>query len=214
MQPGRDYSRADLLAATDISKADWTRSGSSRELRAIVGNEYNQLTELERIVLVLAHRFGEVTNENIQHYRHEHPREIGECLRGLTQKGWLKSSGHGKGTRYQLGGREPDLFTASSEHYEDSSEHYEDSSEHYRRLFDIAAPVRKKGRASKTLVEKTILALCTDDFISLRTLAELLNREPDSVRNHYVGPMVKHGILEPRFPGHPNHPQQGYRTRR
>ena len=185
-----------------------------KELREIVGNDYNKLLELDRIVLVLAHRFGEVANGDIQHYRHEHPREIGECLKRLTQKGWLKSSGHGRGTRYQLGGREPDLFTVSSEHYEGSSEHYTGDSEHYRHLLDIAAPVREKGRASKPLVERTILVLCSDDFISLRTLADLLNREPDSVRNHYVGPMVKHGLLEPRFPGHPNHPQQGYRTRR
>jgi ATP-dependent DNA helicase RecG len=192
-----------------------------KELREIVGNDYNKLSELDRIVLVLAHRFGEVANGDIQHYRHEHPREIGECLKRLTQKSWLKSSGHGRGTRYQLGGREPDLFTGSSEHYEGSSEHYEGSSEHYtsdsehyRHLLAIAGPVREKGRANKSLVERTILVLCGEDFIPLRTLADLLNREPDSVRNHYVGPMVKHGLLEPRFPRHPNHPQQGYRTRR
>jgi ATP-dependent DNA helicase RecG len=62
------------------------------------------------------------------------------------------------------------------------------------------------------LVEKTILEMCEDRFVSLRTLAELLGRAPDSVRNHYVIPLVRRGLLVPRFPNHPNHPRQGYRT--
>lgn len=155
---------------------------------------------------MLAHRFGAVSNADIQQYRHEHPREIGECLKMLTHRGWLKSSGHGRWTRYQLGGAtEADLFSSGSEHSDLNSEHYGE-------LLAIAAPIREKGRASKSLVEKVILELCAEEFVMLRTLADLLNREPDSVRNHYVMPMVKRGVLEPRYPAHPNHPQQGYRT--
>jgi ATP-dependent DNA helicase RecG len=191
-----------------------------KELRGIVGTDYGRLSEIERIILVLAHRFQAITNADIQHYRDEHPREIGECLKKLTQKGWLQSSGHGRGMRYQLGGgSEGDLFTGSSEHYEAGSEHYEAgsehnkaSSEHYARMLGISAPVRDKGRSSKALVEKTILEMCEDRFVSLRTLAELLGRAPDSVRNHYVIPLVRRGLLVPRFPNHPNHPRQGYRT--
>lgn len=183
------------------------------ELREIVGTEYGTLSELDRIILVLTHRFAEITNADIQQYRREHSREIGESLKILTQKGWLKSAGHGRGTHYRLGGvSEADLFTASSEHSVLSSEHYKPDSEHYGKLLTIAAPVREKGRASKSLVEKIILELCAEKFVTLRTLADLLNRETDSVRNHYVAPMIKRGDLEPRYPAHPNHPQQGYRT--
>lgn len=183
------------------------------ELRGIVGAEYNTLSELDRIVLVLAHRFGAVTNADIQQYRREHSREIGECLKTLTHKGWLKSSGHGRGTRYQLGSSsEADLFSGSSEHYVVSSEHYEPDSEHYAKLLAIAAQVREKGRAAKNLMEKVILELCAEEFVTLRTLAVLLSRESDSVRNHYIAPMVRRGVLEPRYPAHPKHPQQGYRT--
>lgn len=183
------------------------------ELKGIVGVEYGALSELDRIILVLAHRFGAITNADIQQYRREHPREIGECLKMLTHKGWLTSAGHGRGTRYQLGGTpEIDLFSSGSEHSGSKSEHYKSSSEQYDKLIAIAAPIREKGRASKFLVEKVILELCTGDFVTLRTLADLLNREPDSIRNHYVMPMVKRGVLEPRYPVHPNHPQQGYRT--
>ena len=183
------------------------------ELRKIVGDEYRKLSELERTVLVLAHRFEAVTNVDIQHYCREHPREIGECLKKLTIMGCLKKTGHGKGTRYQLdNSTDVGLFSESSEHYSESSEHYSESSEHYSVLLAIAKPVRAKKRTSRALMIKTILALCTEDFLALRTLAELLRREPDTVRNHYITPLIKEGVLVAKFPNQPNHPQQGYRT--
>lgn len=107
---------------------------------------------------------------------------------------------------------EADLFTGNSEHYVVSSELYEPDSEHYAKLLAIATQVREKGRVAKKLMETVILKLCADEFITLRTLAVLLKREPDSVRNHYVVPMVKRGDLESRYPAHLNHPHQGYRT--
>ncbi|QNH60359.1 Fic family protein [Limnospira indica] len=103
-------------------------------------------------------------------------------------------------------------YEPSSEHYEPSSEHYEPSSEHYQRLEEIAAPVRAKSRISKEIVEQVILKLCSEHYLPLRTLADLLKREPDSIRNHYVNPMLKQGLLEARYPNEPTHPQQAYRT--
>ncbi len=69
-----------------------------RELREIVGHDYCSLTEIDRIILVLAHRFGEISNVDVQHYSHEHPREIGECLKRLVKNGWLEQYGRGRGT--------------------------------------------------------------------------------------------------------------------
>ncbi|MET0031744.1 MAG: hypothetical protein ABWU14_09710 [Limnospira maxima] len=93
-----------------------------------------------------------------------------------------------------------------------SFEHYEPSSEHYQRLEEIAAPVRAKSRISKEIVEQVILKLCSEHYLPLRTLADLLKREPDSIRNHYVNPMLKQSLLEARYPNEPTHPQQAYRT--
>jgi ATP-dependent DNA helicase RecG len=79
-------------------------------------------------------------------------------------------------------------------------------------LEEIAAPVRARSRISKEIVEQVILKLCSEDYLPLRTLADLLKREPDSIRNHYVNPMLKQGLLEARYPNEPTHPQQAYRT--
>ncbi len=200
-----------------------------KELREIVGDNYCELTELDCIILVLAHQFGDICNTDIQLYRWEHPRDIGECLKRLVIKGWLERTGRGRGTYYSLVNKgQPDLlsllpnsehneansehYAPNSEHYAPNSEHYEVNSEHYKRLQLIAAPVREKGRTSKELVEQIILELCSQHYLQLRTLAELLGRGPDSIRNHYVSPMLERGLLKLRYPEQPNHPQQAYRT--
>jgi ATP-dependent DNA helicase RecG len=185
------------------------------ELKKIVGDTYCQLTELDRIILVLAHKFGDISNIDIQRYRREHPRDISEHLRNLVKNGWLSQSGRCRGTRYTLSNHnqsEPVSLPPNSEHYEPSSEHYDLSSEHYQQLQEIAKPVREKGRVDKDIVRQVILDLCSEHYLPLRTLAELLTREPDSIRNHYVNPMIDEGLLQLKHPEQINHPQQAYKT--
>ncbi len=211
-----------------------------QELRALVGSAYGRLSELGRVILMLAHGFGEVGNEDIQHYRREHPQDIGTQLRQLVSAGWLDKDGHGRGTRYRwprAAGR--DLFDGiaaeeaagseqtgpaseqtgpaseqtgpASEHLDGSSEHLDSAQE--ARLAALAAVVQGKPKVPKPLMEETILALCAEDWLSLRTLARLLSREPDSLRNHYINAMLQDGRLEARVPRKRTHPDQAYRTR-
>ena len=175
---------------------------------------------------MLAHRFGEICNADVQPYRHEHPRDIGVRLKRFVEQGWLeKAGGHGRGTRYRWpkegigdlfeggldegGGSEH--LPASSEHYGPSPEHFE--SEQTEQLLALASPVREKARVAKELVEETILALCSEDWRTLRTLAGLLGRDADSLRNHYINPMLRDGRLVARVPGKPNHPNQAYKKK-
>jgi ATP-dependent DNA helicase RecG len=107
----------------------------------------------------------------------------------------------------------------SSEHLPLESEHFEVGSEHLGseqdgKLLQLAAAVRGKGKVPRAEMEETILALCSDDWLPLRTLARLLSRESDSLRNHYITPMLRDGRLQARVPGKPNHPNQAYRRRR
>lgn len=71
-----------------------------RKLRALVGAAYPQLDELSRVILMLAHRSGGFRNEDVQHYRQEHSRDIGGRLAQLVTSGWLRKDGYGRGTRY------------------------------------------------------------------------------------------------------------------
>ena len=148
----------------------------------------------------------------------EHPRDIGVRLKQLVTANWLEKAGHGRGTRYRL----PVLVQAdtasptNSEHLSEGSEHLSEGSEHLEAeheaaLLQIAENVRNKGKVSKPLMEITILALCASDWLSLKMLAHLLNRTPDSLRNHYITPMLSDGRLQARMPDKPNHPNQAYR---
>jgi ATP-dependent DNA helicase RecG len=106
--------------------------------------------------------------------------------------------------------------TNSSEQIEPGSEHLEYDSEHLNveqevRLMELAADARSKGKIPKSIMELTILELCNNEWLPLRTLARLLGRDPDSLRNHYINPMLKDGRLQARVPGKPNHPNQAYK---
>lgn len=146
----------------------------------------------------------------------------GYRLEQLVSAGWLEKAGHGRGTRYRWPTQtKPDLFSfsveldnseqsgISSEHLPVGSEHL--SSEHYNKLLSLAADVRGKGKVAKQVMEATILALCAEDWLSLRTLAQLVDRKSDSLRNHYINNMLQDGRLQARVPGKPNHPNQAYR---
>ncbi|MEY3867206.1 MAG: hypothetical protein RLZZ338_1097 [Cyanobacteriota bacterium] len=203
-----------------------------QELKEIVGDNYCELTELDRIILVLAHQFGEISNSDIQCYRQEHPRDIGECLKHLVNNGWLAQSGRGRGTQYALPNKgQPDLLSLlpSSEHNESSSVHKESSSVHNQSssvhnqsssvhndenlfLLEIANPVREKKRVNPKLMRDTILKLCSERYLTVKRLAELLNRSSETIRTHFINPMWLEKLLELKYPDEPTHPQQAYRT--
>jgi ATP-dependent DNA helicase RecG len=201
-----------------------------RELRSVVGEDYRSLDELGRVILMLAHRFGEISNEDIQHYRPEHPRDIGIRLGQLAAANWLNKAGHGRGTRYRWPvaaqrdlfsifdetGRRSEQSTPSSEHLTDNSEHFSGDSEHFgsehnQAMWRLAEGVRNQKRVAKSLMENTIIDLCESQWLSLQTLSRLLGRDADTLRNHYINPMLKDGRLEAKVPDKPNHPGQAYR---
>ncbi len=93
-----------------------------------------------------------------------------------------------------------------------NSEHLTTNSEHLATLREIAEPVRSQWKTPKTIVEATILHLCEEEFLTLEDLADLLNRTRDTLRNHYINPMLDDGRLEAKYKNIRTHPRQGYRT--
>lgn len=148
-----------------------------------------------------------------------HPNDITKILSDLVKQSFLESDGVTRGTYYFFPGEPPNtedhLIEASFEHSMSSSEHSKSSSEHseYSLLLNIAAEIRGKKRADPELMEATIQKLCSNRYLLLKTLAELLQRSPDTIRTHYLSPMLKEGLLELRYPDITNHPEQAYRTR-
>jgi len=74
----------------------------NRELEGILGQEYQNTDELQRLILILAHQFSTISNSEIGIYSDKHPHDIGEELKHMVKKGWLVSEGSGRGMRYRL----------------------------------------------------------------------------------------------------------------
>ena len=65
----------------------------------------------------------------------------------------------------------------------------------------------------KQTVNQTILEVCSKEYISLEVLAILLKRSSESLRKHYLNPLVKTNLLVRAYPTKPNHPKQAYKKR-
>lgn len=75
-----------------------------------------------------------------------------------------------------------------------------------------AAEPRSKGRLSREVLEGAILAVCADRFVTLRSLAELLRRKPETLREQYLTKLVRERRLILAFPTTPTHEKQAYTT--
>jgi ATP-dependent DNA helicase RecG len=118
------------LTAIQLPIVSMIPESVEQELRQVVGKDYQMLNELERTILMLAHHFGKIGNKDIQRYRPEHSRDIGDLLRKFVASGWLTKEGKGSGSRYQWPSRGQLSLPGSSEHLTGSSEHLMDGSEH------------------------------------------------------------------------------------
>ncbi len=74
------------------------------------------------------------------------------------------------------------------------------------------SPHLVQGHAKKSSDRQVIGLLCSGQWRSGAWLAQLLSYKPGNLANRHLGPMVKEGTLERRFPDKPNHPEQAYRS--
>lgn len=113
-------------------------------LRAHLGIAYDDLSGLERLILATVATEQVATHNRIMEISTDHSHDLTQAFQRLVKAGWLKSSGHGRGTVYHLPGQAlptPDqvfgealpIAIESSEHLEESSEHLAVSSEHLER---------------------------------------------------------------------------------
>lgn len=73
-----------------------------------------------------------------------------------------------------------------------------------------ASEPRAKGKVDRDILIGVILALCEGRFVTLRCLAELVNRKPDTLREQYLSKLVRDRKLSLAFPTTPTHERQAY----
>jgi ATP-dependent DNA helicase RecG len=78
------------------------------------------------------------------------------------------------------------------------------------RLENFAAEPRTKRKLSQEAMQKAILAVYCDRYLTLNALAQLVQRDRDTLRKQHLNGMIKTQKLKLAFPATPNHPQQAY----
>lgn len=79
-------------------------------------------------------------------------------------------------------------------------------------LEHLAEEPRQKERLSAERMERVILNLCRDHYMALSALAQLVNRNPDGLRQQYLTKMVRASKMVLAFPTKPTHEKQAYRA--
>ncbi|MCK9418656.1 MAG: putative DNA binding domain-containing protein [Nitrospirae bacterium] len=186
------------------------------------GDRFNSLSKQEVQALATAYLEGEVSNVRLQELLTDHPVEITRLLQGLCEQGYLLSDNRRRWTKYRLAqiGDSSHLPQESLHLEGDSSYSGRDSSysennssykaEDEKALMSIAASIASTVRAPAQEVRKVIIELCKGRFLTVESLSGLLNRNPAGIRNQYLTPMVREGILRLRYPETPNRPDQAY----
>lgn len=77
-------------------------------------------------------------------------------------------------------------------------------------LDSIAAEPRAQGKVDREVLIRVVLGICSGRFVTLRCLAELVKRTPQTLREQYLTKMVKDRKLNLAFPTIPTHERQAY----
>ena len=177
-------------------------------LRGLFGAGVDALTPAELQAVATAEIEGTVSNARLQELLIEHRSDITRILTALRDRGYLVSDNRRRWARYELASECQNVAGDSSGLTGDSSDLAADSDE----LRAIAAPIAGKGKASAAAVRTAITQLCEGRFLTTESLGHLLNRNTENLRNSYLTPMVRNGILRLRYAEVPNHPNQAYTT--
>ncbi len=79
-------------------------------------------------------------------------------------------------------------------------------------LEKIASVPRHQGKVDREVLIDVIERICDGRFVTLRCLAELVNRKPATLRDQYLTKLVRERRLALAFPTVPTHEKQAYTT--
>ena len=79
-------------------------------------------------------------------------------------------------------------------------------------LQQLAALAREKRKLPQQEMRSLLMRLCSQRYITLECLAELLDRSPDALRQQHLKPLLTEKLMKLAFPSVPNHSKQAYRS--
>jgi ATP-dependent DNA helicase RecG len=209
-------------------------------LKKSFGKEFDRFTSLEVQALVTSDLEGSVDNARLRYITGEHTADVTKLLRNLVAREVLVQDGRSRWSRYYLPSKPNSIHNENdSVHNENDSVHNGDDSIHngddsihngddsVHNLYDsihqprlsademeilaqIAAPAGVSKKRAPEITEQTILELCQGRWLTTIELGQLMGRNPDGLRSRFLSQMVRHGLLQLRYPDKPNHTDQAY----
>ncbi|MCH9627503.1 MAG: hypothetical protein S4CHLAM2_11440 [Chlamydiales bacterium] len=186
---------------------------SLARLKLRFAEKFPSFSKMEIQALVTADVEGYVDNARMRQITNLHATDITSILQNLVSREALVQKGQGRWTRYIL---------FDSLHKNSDSVHKNSDSVHkgkipedqWNNIWSLAKPVRENKRLSPDHMEKMILTLCKERWLTRSQLSALLDRNPDGLRTRFLTPMVRHGLLQLRYPDKPNRVDQAYSATR
>jgi ATP-dependent DNA helicase RecG len=163
------------------------------------GDKFKKLEEIDRLILVTAAIEGKASHHRLSGITNEHSRDLTFRFRKLVDNGLLISDGFGRGTTYHLpeaNQTEHELLTQKLSHDE----------------LQLLKTIKERRKTPKADIEQMILIICRARFVTPKEIAELIDREVNTLRTHYLGRLVGSKKLQLKFPDKPNHKDQAYKT--
>lgn len=114
------------------------------------------------------------------------------------------------GNSLHLPGNSPDLGKNSP----DLTRNSPDLRNKLTRILVSSGFPKMPGKLKSEVMKALILRLCAEEAVALKDLAAVLERDPKTLQEEYLTPMLAGGRLELKYPGTKNHPNQAYRTRK
>ena len=173
------------------------------------GSKFRKLSQLEVQALVTADVEGYVDNSRMCQITTIHTTDVTKLLQSLVEQGMLFQENKSRWSRYQLNSLHKENHSL---HKENHSLHKDFSDEEWLELNNLASTAAQSKRIRPKLMEEIIRKLCTNRWLSRRQLAELLNRNIESLLTRFLTQMVQHKILQMRYPDKPNRVDQAYTT--
>lgn len=205
-----------------LSMASMLPENVLADLRDFFGDSFEQLDKDSVYVLAKTAMEGEISNQYLQGFLTLHRTDITKLLQQLVHDGFLEADGAARGRTYRL----PDHYYGgdNSPHGGKKSPHSLENSPHLHQLAslrrqvalasleEIAAPARNNKSLARPEMTALILRLCQNEFLTLKELAGLLQRDSNKLRDRHISPMIEAGQLLLKHPHSPKHRQQAYKA--
>ena len=157
------------------------------QIRKRFSNRFEQLSQLERLIVVTAFSEGKINNARISEISKAHQTEISISLKNIVDQNFLVSSGYGRGRTYSPpSSKEAQDITTTEKIYDNS---FTDA-----KLQKQCLEILSKHELSKAELTTRL---------NLRNKAELTRK--------VLNPLIENKLIEPTYPDKKTSPHQKYR---